>query len=173
MINGSKFHRLIRKGGNTEGSRKTDTMVAISLYRGNLHQVSSAPRRWKMPSRTITPSLFQFLRSKRHKKHLSLLPPQQPSLPLTTPTSMEKTPELDNPPDPESTKMIVGENGHDEGTCHGGDDIATIQVSKMIFLDFFFLLVRISEILKRFVFGARRKHRFRFFLFSPFQFLAV
>lgn len=140
MINGSKFHRLIRKGGNTEGSRKTDTMVAISLYRGNLHQVSSAPRRWKMPSRTITPSLFQFLRSKRHKKHLSLLPPQQPSLPLTTPTSMEKTPELDNPPDPESTKMIVGENGHDEGTCHGGDDIATIQVSKMIFLDFFFFL---------------------------------
>lgn len=84
---------------------------------------------------------------------------------------MEKTPELDNPPDPESTKMIVGENGHDEGTCHGGDDIATIQVSKMIFLDFFFFLWGFQKYWKDLFLELVENIDLDFFYFPLFSFL--
>ena len=40
-------------------------MVAISLYRGNLHRVSDAPRRWPMPPRAITLDQFRVLSRKR------------------------------------------------------------------------------------------------------------
>lgn len=40
-------------------------MVAISLYRGNLHRVPDAPRRWPMPPRSLTLEQFRILSRKR------------------------------------------------------------------------------------------------------------
>ncbi|KAA8540901.1 hypothetical protein F0562_024961 [Nyssa sinensis] len=42
-------------------------MVAISLYRGNLHRVPDAPRRWLMPTRTISLKDFKILLNRRSK----------------------------------------------------------------------------------------------------------
>eukprot|EP00257_Ricinus_communis_P001306 XP_002511488.2 uncharacterized protein LOC8258148 isoform X1 [Ricinus communis] len=48
-------------------------MVAISLYRGNLHRVPDVPRRWLMPTRQISLKDFKSLLSRRTKA-LSRLP---------------------------------------------------------------------------------------------------
>ncbi|KAJ0981598.1 hypothetical protein J5N97_009853 [Dioscorea zingiberensis] len=40
-------------------------MVAISLYRGNLHRVPSAPRRWQFPPQTLSLKSFKTLTRKR------------------------------------------------------------------------------------------------------------
>lgn len=48
-------------------------MVAISLYRGNLHRVPDIPRRWLMPNPQISPKNFKSLLLRRSKA-LSLLP---------------------------------------------------------------------------------------------------
>ncbi|CAN0903148.1 hypothetical protein LINGRAHAP2_LOCUS22402 [Linum grandiflorum] len=42
-------------------------MVAISLYRGNLHRVPDAPRRWLMPTRSISLRDFKSLISRRSR----------------------------------------------------------------------------------------------------------
>nr|KYP37805.1 hypothetical protein KK1_040982 [Cajanus cajan] len=42
-------------------------MVAISLYRGNLHRVAEAPRRWPMPGPRITLKDFKSLLARRSK----------------------------------------------------------------------------------------------------------
>ncbi|KAK4781911.1 hypothetical protein SAY86_016013 [Trapa natans] len=38
-----------------------EAMVAISMYRGNLHRVPDVPRRWLMPYRTISKKEFMYL----------------------------------------------------------------------------------------------------------------
>ncbi|KAG6509301.1 uncharacterized protein LOC121982547 [Zingiber officinale] len=40
-------------------------MVVISLYRGNLHRVSNAPRRWRIPPQSFSLSQFKLLMRKR------------------------------------------------------------------------------------------------------------
>ena len=47
-----------------EGHRKI-VMVAISLYRGNLHRVPDVPRRWLMPANRISLKDFRSLLSRR------------------------------------------------------------------------------------------------------------
>lgn len=42
-------------------------MVAISLYRGNLHSVADVPRRWLMPAPKISPRDFKTLFHRRSK----------------------------------------------------------------------------------------------------------
>ena len=42
-------------------------MVAISLYRGNLHRVSDVPRRWFMPTPQISLKDFRILLSRRNR----------------------------------------------------------------------------------------------------------
>ncbi|KAK1314666.1 hypothetical protein QJS10_CPA06g01602 [Acorus calamus] len=49
-------------------------MVAISLYRGNLHRVPDVPRRWPMPSPSISLPHFKHLLRKRSKALHRLLP---------------------------------------------------------------------------------------------------
>ncbi|KAL2492795.1 Uncharacterized protein Adt_28423 [Abeliophyllum distichum] len=47
-------------------------MVAISLYKGNLHKISDVPHRWPMPTRKISLRDFKILR-RRRLNALSLL----------------------------------------------------------------------------------------------------
>ncbi|CAI0540458.1 unnamed protein product [Linum tenue] len=44
-----------------------EDMVAISLYRGNLHRVPDAPRRWLMPSRNLSLRDFKSLLNRRSR----------------------------------------------------------------------------------------------------------
>lgn len=56
-------------------------MVAISLYRGELHRVPSVPRRWPIPPRAITLRQFKLLRDKRSEALARLFPDPIPSDP--------------------------------------------------------------------------------------------
>ncbi|KAF5191154.1 Dynein light chain [Thalictrum thalictroides] len=49
-------------------------MVAISLYRGNLHRVPDIPRQWLMPNHTISLKDFKYLIRKREKALSRLIP---------------------------------------------------------------------------------------------------
>ncbi|KAF8037216.1 hypothetical protein BT93_B0199 [Corymbia citriodora subsp. variegata] len=55
-------------------------MVAISLYRGNLHRVPDVPRRWLMPSHSLSPKDFKSLLHRRSRA-LSHVSPSAPALP--------------------------------------------------------------------------------------------
>lgn len=44
---------------------RVEAMVKISLYRGNLHRVSDAPRQYPMPPRAITLDQFRILTRRR------------------------------------------------------------------------------------------------------------
>ncbi|MQL80163.1 hypothetical protein Taro_012603, partial [Colocasia esculenta] len=55
-------------------------MVAISLYRGNLHRVPDVPRRWPMPAPAISLREFRLL-LRRRSRALSLLEPPAPAPP--------------------------------------------------------------------------------------------
>ncbi|KAG6587508.1 hypothetical protein SDJN03_16073, partial [Cucurbita argyrosperma subsp. sororia] len=67
----------------SEGGRKRDptpsstareeSMVAISLYRGNLHRVPDVPRRWLMPTHNISVRDFKSLLQRRSKALSRLL----------------------------------------------------------------------------------------------------
>ncbi|KAF8087040.1 hypothetical protein N665_0601s0006 [Sinapis alba] len=63
-------------------------MVAISMYRGNLHKVPDVPRRWTMPDRNLSYKQFKSLlhRRKRALSHLSLNfnPNPNPSISVKT-----------------------------------------------------------------------------------------
>ncbi|KAF8052343.1 hypothetical protein N665_1570s0004 [Sinapis alba] len=60
-------------------------MVAISMYRGNLHKVPDVPRRWTMPDRNLSYEQFKSLlhRRKRALSHLSLNSNSNPNLNLS------------------------------------------------------------------------------------------
>ncbi|CAB41868.1 putative protein [Arabidopsis thaliana] len=61
-------------------------MVAISMYRGNLHKVPDVPRRWIMPDRNLSFKDFKSLLHRR-KKALSRLP-LNPNLNLSVKTEL-------------------------------------------------------------------------------------
>ena len=51
-------------------------MVAISLYRGNLHRVPEVPRTWRMPPRVISVGEFKALLDRRSRTLARLQPPE-------------------------------------------------------------------------------------------------
>lgn len=57
--------------GERAGGRE---MVAISLYRGNLHRVPDVPRRWPMPPRAISVGEFRALLDRRSRALAQLQP---------------------------------------------------------------------------------------------------
>ncbi|WZZ27166.1 hypothetical protein YC2023_010567 [Brassica napus] len=65
-------------------------MVAISMYRGNLHKVPDVPRRWTMPDRNLSYKQFKslFRRRKRALSHLSLNSKPNPNLSLSVKTEL-------------------------------------------------------------------------------------
>jgi len=80
---GSRRQRRIRR---TEETQKQKKMVAISMYRGNLHKVPDVPRRWIMPDRNLSFKDFKSLLHRR-KKALSRLP-LNPNLNLSVKTEL-------------------------------------------------------------------------------------
>lgn len=63
-----------RKRDPTSSNRaREESMVAISLYRGNLHRVPDVPRRWLMPSHNISFRDFKSLLQRRSKALSRLL----------------------------------------------------------------------------------------------------
>ncbi|CAH2064949.1 unnamed protein product, partial [Thlaspi arvense] len=78
----SRTKRRIRR---TEPRKK---MVAISMYRGNLHKVPDVPRRWRMPERNLSFKDFKSLLHRR-KRALSRLPlNSNPNLSLNVKTEL-------------------------------------------------------------------------------------
>lgn len=81
---GSRRQRRIRR---TE-TQKQKTMVAISMYRGNLHKVPDVPRRWRMPDHNLSFKDFKSLLHRR-KRALSRLPlNSNPNLNLSVKTEL-------------------------------------------------------------------------------------
>ncbi|VVB04494.1 unnamed protein product [Arabis nemorensis] len=63
-------------------------MVAISMYRGNLHKVPDVPRRWRMPERNLSFKDFKSLLHRR-KRALSRIPlNSNPNLSLNVKTEL-------------------------------------------------------------------------------------
>ncbi|EFH53837.1 hypothetical protein ARALYDRAFT_485149 [Arabidopsis lyrata subsp. lyrata] len=82
---GSRRQRRIRR---TEETQKQKTMVAISMYRGNLHKVPDVPRRWRMPDHNLSFKDFKSLLHRR-KRALSRLPlNSNPNLNLSVKTEL-------------------------------------------------------------------------------------
>lgn len=121
-------------------------MVAISLYRGNLHRVPDVPRQWLMPRQNISLKEFKLL-LKRRSKALSRTAPATSSNPNPNPNPEDRAnndiTDADkneaSPVDPESKKGEVENNGEgcsslkvdasvvvaeaveDQGGSNGGD----------------------------------------------------
>ncbi|XP_027905336.1 uncharacterized protein LOC114164772 [Vigna unguiculata] len=74
--------------------REESRMVAISLYRGNLHRVPEVPRRWPMPAPKISLKDFKCLLARRSKA-LSRLRASDPNPNNTLPNDSH----LEPPPD--------------------------------------------------------------------------
>ena len=100
-------------------------MVAISVYRGNLHRVSDAPRRWEMPPRAITLDQFRVLTRKRDEVLARLAAVQKPPN-----SSGDKKGEDREAEVKEEKPQEEGEEGPQpievEGEPKGADDCKTI-----------------------------------------------
>lgn len=100
-------------------------MVAISVYRGNLHRVSDAPRRWEMPPRAITLDQFRVLTRKREEVLARLAAVQKPPN-----SSGDKKGEDREAEVKEEKPQEEGEEGPQpievEGEPKGADDCKTI-----------------------------------------------
>lgn len=84
-------------------------MVAISLYRGNMHRVpSDVPRRWLMPTPKISLKDFRTLLHRRSKA-LSLLPSSSSSATATT-GNASPVPSSSEPPPPEPPAAVAEED---------------------------------------------------------------
>ncbi|KDP31179.1 hypothetical protein JCGZ_11555 [Jatropha curcas] len=97
-------------------------MVAISLYRGNLHRVPDVPRRWLMPARQISLKDFKSLLDRRSKA-LSRLRPSTNAVATTSnhnpkPNPDPNTKENGIPITPE-LKVDKVNNNEEEGTSNG------------------------------------------------------
>ncbi|CAN1179875.1 hypothetical protein LINPERHAP2_LOCUS34451 [Linum perenne] len=105
-------------------------MVAISLYRGNLHRVPDAPRRWLMPNRSISLRDFKSLLSRRSRA-LSRLTTSVVVVPTATATATTSNPNPDAkdgriPPPVESPQLKDDKAGtnRDRGDEKGGPSAA-------------------------------------------------
>lgn len=80
-------------------AREEESMVAISLYRGNLHRVPDIPRRWLMPTHNISIKDFKSLLHRRSKALSRLRTPTSSS-----PAKLSTSP---NPnPNPNTNSLI-------------------------------------------------------------------
>ncbi|XP_031487636.1 uncharacterized protein LOC116255778 [Nymphaea colorata] len=92
-------------------------MVAISLYRGNLHKVPEAPRMWVMPKHRLSLRQFRALLARRDRALHTLMA-----------SSSEPPPLLDAParanesacPNQDSLHATSSENKPQKGTAEGG-----------------------------------------------------
>ncbi|XP_038879953.1 stress response protein NST1 [Benincasa hispida] len=85
-----------RKRDPTSSNRaREESMVAISLYRGNLHRVPDVPRRWLMPTHNISIKDFKSLLQRRSKA-LSRLRATTSSSPAKLSTSPNPNPNLNS-----------------------------------------------------------------------------
>ncbi|KAF2608333.1 hypothetical protein F2Q68_00043378 [Brassica cretica] len=117
---------------------RREKMVAISMYRSNLHKVPDVPRRWTMPDRNLSYKQFKslFRRRKRALSHLSLNSKPNPNLSLSVKTELVtdrndaissgkqklvevKTEGIDG------NRVSEGENGRFEGS-NGGDRLGRV-----------------------------------------------
>ncbi|KAF2316015.1 hypothetical protein GH714_040810 [Hevea brasiliensis] len=108
-------------------------MVAISLYRGNLHRVPDVPRRWPMPVRKISLKDFKSLLHRRSKA-LSRLRSSTNAI-ATTSNHNPKTDPKENV-DPIALNLEAGEGTNreeEEGTSKGS---ASKEVKDQKGLDF-------------------------------------
>lgn len=112
-------------------------MVAISLYRGNLHRVPDVPRRWLMPTHKITLTHFKSLLDRRSKA-LSRLrstttttsnpnsnhngTPIHPELePENAPTTTTPNPQEEEQEEEGTSKAGTSTEVKDQGQLNGGD----------------------------------------------------
>lgn len=100
-------------------------MVAISLYRGNLHRVPEGPRRFLSPSPKISLKNFRHLLRRRSSAlyRRSNPNPNHPHansihIPNPTPLPISKPPEP-KPDSPQQQQPLKG-TGHDHGLGHDG-----------------------------------------------------
>ncbi|XP_028784096.1 uncharacterized protein LOC114740133 [Neltuma alba] len=103
-------------------------MVAISLYRGNLHRVPDVPRRWLMPTPKISLKEFKSLLARRSKALSRLLADGAVTTTLSIPNlgslsnGQNEAPVIDRPSiaiQPESEKVSDNGAGHSrEGEDH-------------------------------------------------------
>ncbi|XP_010546045.1 PREDICTED: uncharacterized protein LOC104818247 [Tarenaya hassleriana] len=110
-------------------------MVAISMYRGNLHKVSDVPRRWRMPERKLSIKEFRSLLHLRKRALIRLFPESDPNLNPKSDSVTEK--ETENPETVDGKEIDVnrvkedgdkrdevggvGAGGSDGGACYGKD----------------------------------------------------
>ncbi|PIA62382.1 hypothetical protein AQUCO_00200404v1 [Aquilegia coerulea] len=88
-------------------------MVAISLYRGNLHRVPDIPRRWLMPNHTISLKDFKSLTRKRDKTLSRLLSTTTITTTTTTAIATTSNPNPDcNADQQQKQHEFVGDNGN-------------------------------------------------------------
>ncbi|RDX61870.1 hypothetical protein CR513_59856, partial [Mucuna pruriens] len=76
---------------------KESSMVAISLYRGNLHRVPELPRRWPMPTPKISLKDFKSLLARRSKALSRLNAPNPNPIPLSNGSQPEPPEVTANP----------------------------------------------------------------------------
>ncbi|KAK4257133.1 hypothetical protein QN277_006762 [Acacia crassicarpa] len=119
-------------------------MVAISLYRGNLHRVPDVPRRWLMPAPKISLRQFKSLVARRSKAHSRRLADEAfastTTLSIPNPGSLSngqnEVPIIDKPSiaiQPESEKVSDNGAGHSrEGEDHKEPELCNGSVKKAI-----------------------------------------
>ncbi|XP_062116365.1 uncharacterized protein LOC133830407 [Humulus lupulus] len=107
-------------------------MVAISLYRGNLHRVPDVPRRWLMPTPQISLKEFRLLLSRRSKA-LSRLHSSTTTATTTT-TNATDTSSNPNPnpsPDPNPNLVSDQQNGASNEAPDDSRPDAQVNVEKV------------------------------------------
>lgn len=104
--------------------RETKSMVAISLYRGNLHRVPEVPRRWLMPPPKISLKDFKTLLNRRNRALARL---RSPNIATSNPNSnsgLQLQPLNPTPPD---LKLQLDDNND----ANGKEDEGIIQYSEI------------------------------------------
>ncbi|KAJ8563240.1 hypothetical protein K7X08_031692 [Anisodus acutangulus] len=95
-------------------------MVAISLYKGNLHRAPEAPRQWLMPTPKISLKDFKvLLRRRSHALSRLLTPPPDAAVTAPTTTSNPKT---DSKPEDE-VPVLVPVKAEKEGKLVDSSDV--------------------------------------------------
>lgn len=102
-------------------------MVAISLYRGNLHKAPDAPRKWLMPRRNISLKDFRILSHKRDRTLSAIVPSTKITSPPTT--------TIVSVPNPNPNLQQQGEGVGDSGGSKNKLDSATETCDDLIQLE--------------------------------------
>ncbi|KAF3322045.1 hypothetical protein FCM35_KLT13186 [Carex littledalei] len=102
-------------------------MVAIALYRGNLHRVPNTPRRWPPPSRSLSSSQFRSLLRRRSLALSRLSSPPPPSHDDTQEDAKEKEVDHSVPKEEEEQQQEVKEEEEEEeGELADSDSDSTL-----------------------------------------------